>query len=93
MYYIVALVYVILSGSAPVEPITFGHHAAFASLEKCQAYLKSPEFATERDALSTSMRTTIEGKLAVPTDTASDADDPPDVAVAITASCQEDNRI
>lgn len=86
MFTIVALVYVINAGVTPEEPLALQSKHTFVGLEKCQEYMKSEEFAAERLWLHRSISQSVAMK-------AMAAPDAPVPSVAITASCQEDNRI
>lgn len=89
MFMIQALVYVFIVGSVAEAPIPVQHKLSFNGLDKCQEYLKSDEFQAQRQQLAFffKMRATM------PAHDAEDADDAPEPAVTITASCIEDNRL
>ena len=87
MFYIVALVYVIVAGQPVIdEPVKIPHAMVFKDLDACQAFLKSDTFAFQRAALADMLHQSIN----LPRE---EDQSPPDFAVTITASCEEDHRI
>jgi hypothetical protein len=86
MYTVVALVYLISAGVPVDEPLPFMSKHTFVGLEPCQDYLKSEAFAAER----ISLYRTVGQAVAIKALKDESAQVP---SVAITASCQEDNRL
>lgn len=88
MFRIVALAYVMVYGQPIDEPYVLENARSFPSIEACQEHLKSNEFEAQRAVLSHMLANALRKQFNA---NAEDGDAVP--AVAITASCQTDNRI
>jgi hypothetical protein len=82
MFKIVALVYLIGANGPLDTPTAITYKRVFDGLEKCTEHLKSEEFASKRAGIASA----IAGLIKQP-------EDEPPIAVTITASCMEDDRL
>lgn len=89
MYHVVALVYVLISGGVVGnEPVKVNHRQVFATLEKCQEFLKSDELQAQRAMLVAQI---VSGyKVVTPGEDPDGAETP---AGTSTASCEEDDSL
>lgn len=90
VFQIIAMVYVIVANNPAGEPIRVGHNTSFDSLAACQTYLKGDQFGDERQELAAFVKAQAQMKLAM---AGKDDDEVPEVSVAVTASCEQDNRL
>ena len=89
MYMVVALVYMLSSANAPIDaPIPVNGKISFMSLEQCQEYLQSEQFAMDKMNLHRSLLLRLHLLAAAGTQPTEEIP-----AIAITASCQEDHRV
>lgn len=86
MFKVTALIYMLMSGTTLIdEPLAIESKQTFSSLEKCQAYLQSDEFGAARENITAAVTAAIKQA------NLQNGDEQP--TVAITASCDPDNRL
>lgn len=92
---IVAAVYFITAGQPIPEPLKVISSKSFASLTACVEYMHSDKYQDEKADMADQLKAHLPPDEAAPDTDYPAADDAPDATteVAITTSCQIDNRL
>lgn len=55
MFMIEAIIFVVMAGTLPQDPLVIHSVVSFQGIDACQKYMTSPEFGTQREKLTTTL--------------------------------------